>query len=86
MEGIVETGVVLCPILSMSPHMANSIEFEDPIDSSRQTNCIPFISEGRCGRFDGRFMSTQPRCPFAVMMESLVEDYGQYLEFEGAAE
>lgn len=83
MQGIAETGTVLCPIMDHAPELGARLRFAAPGSTTEDTNCVPFIEHRHCGRFDGRFLATQPRCPFVECLETLLRDLDVALEPAG---
>lgn len=73
MQGIAEGGDVSCPIAYRMPAIGDMVNFPDPQDPQKKTNCRPFIEASLCGRFNGRFLPTQPQCPFSEMTTHIAE-------------
>ncbi len=73
LEGVMETGIVDCPVKGRMQPLGRMIQFPDPLETSENTNCEPFIAAGRCGTYAGAFTSGQPRfCPFALVINRML--------------
>jgi hypothetical protein len=84
-EGIAESGNFVCPIKSRAPVVGSSVFFPDPRTPGKQTNCTPFIDQNQCGHFDGKFLATQPPCPFVDLIEELTSQVGLEFDFRRQA-
>jgi hypothetical protein len=70
LEGIMETGTVRCPVMTRMPLVGKLLQFPDPENHERHTDCTRFIAGQLCGTYDGTYKHGQPHyCPFAVVID-----------------
>jgi hypothetical protein len=72
LEGIMETGIVNCPVALRMQPAARLFEFPSPENPNLATKCDSFIAEKLCGTYAGSFMPGQPlACPFANLIQKI---------------
>jgi len=72
-QGIMETGIVNCPVAVRMQPAARLFSFPSPENPSRTAKCDPFIAGKLCGTYAGKFQTGQPlTCPFAKLIEHIL--------------
>jgi hypothetical protein len=83
-EGVMLGDKVECAIAKRLSPAIELFQFPDPADSRRQTNCRPFVEQGTCGSYNGKYLPGQPySCPFAGALENLTKQGKIEVQFTG---